>query len=84
MAVHDALDRGQADARARKLRGFVQALKGPEQLVRIGQVKPGAVIPDKENGLSFLGIRPNSINPPERLPVNFQALSSRFEKSNLQ
>ena len=54
VAVDDALDGGQADARARKLRGFVQALKRPEQLVRIGRVKPGAVIPDKEDGVSFL------------------------------
>ena len=61
VAVHDALDRGQADARARKLRGFVQALKGPEQLVRIGQVKTRAVIPDKENGLSFL-VYPAELN----------------------
>jgi hypothetical protein len=53
VAVQDALDRGQADARARKLRGFVQALKGPEQFVRIGRVKPRAVVPDKENGLTF-------------------------------
>ena len=51
--MQNALDRGQADARARKLRGFVQALKGPEQLVRIGLVKSGAVVPDKENRLSF-------------------------------
>src|SRR5579862_5648115 len=51
VAGDDALHRGQANARAFKLRGAVQPLEWLEELVRIGHVEPGAVVAHEEAGL---------------------------------
>src|SRR5919108_4536467 len=44
VAVDDALDRGEPDARARELVGRVQPLKRAEQLGRVGHIEAGAVV----------------------------------------
>ena len=50
MPIDDTVNGGQANPRARKVRGAVQSLKRPEELFGIGHVKTRSVVADKMDG----------------------------------
>ena len=51
MPLNDAADIGQTNASAFEIRRGVQALKNPEELVRILHVEPDAIVADEKDGL---------------------------------
>src|ERR1700677_1764309 len=58
MMIHDALNRGQSDAGARKLRGIMQTLEGFEKRACMGHLEAGAVILDREDRVGAESLRP--------------------------
>ena len=75
----DPPDAGQAHAGTGKVLHRVQPLERLEEPVGQGLVEPGAVVADIDSTVSSaVRSAPNSMVAPARLPVNFQALSTRF------
>ncbi len=82
VALNDALDVGQTDARALKLSLAVQALEDAEQLVGILRIKAGSVVANEDHILALAhGSGADFDFGLGRPPVNLTALEIKLTKA---
>ena len=83
--VNDALNGRQSDAGTLELFGQMQALKNPEQLVRVAHVEPRAGVPDEDFDLVVLAFSGADRDlGPGSMPRELDRVRNQVHERNLQ
>ena len=78
MTLNDALTQGEAGASAFEVHGVMLALEHHEQVLRLAQVEPGAVVLDVEHAAA------NWVQSPADFYARLLDLAGEFQRGALQ